>query len=111
VAYDEELASRIRSLVAGEPGLGEQRMFGGLAFLINRNMSVAASGQGGILVRVDPDDSAGLVESSTATPMAMRGRAMPGWLRLDSQDVQDDGELKRWVELGVAFARSLPAKP
>jgi TfoX/Sxy family transcriptional regulator of competence genes len=110
MAYDEELASRIRQLVAGDAGLAEQRMFGGLAFLINGNMSVAASGQGGILVRVDPDDSERLVESSTATPMVMRGRAMPGWLRVDAQDVQDDGELERWVRLGVEFARTLPAK-
>jgi TfoX/Sxy family transcriptional regulator of competence genes len=111
MAYDEELASRIRSPVAGEPGLGEQRMFGGLAFLINGNMSVAASGQGGVLVRVDPDDSERLVASSAATPMVMRGRAMPGWLRVDAQDLQDDGELERWVRLGVAFARVLPPKP
>jgi TfoX/Sxy family transcriptional regulator of competence genes len=110
MAYDEELASRIRSLVAGEPGLGEQRMFGGLAFLINGNMSVAASGQGGILVRVDPEDSERLVDSSSAKPMVMRGRAMPGWLRVDAQDVQDDGALQHWVRLGVEFARTLPAK-
>ena len=85
-------------------------MFGGLAFLVNGNMSVAASGQGGILVRVDPDDSERLVESSPAMPMVMRGRAMPGWLRVDAQDVRDDGELERWVGLGVGFARTLAPK-
>jgi TfoX/Sxy family transcriptional regulator of competence genes len=111
MAYDEELAHRIRSLVAAEAGIGERRMFGGLAFLIDGNMAVAASGQGGILVRVDPDDSAALVESSTAVPMVMRGRAMPGWVRVDAEGVKGDAELERWVGLGVSYARSLPAKP
>jgi TfoX/Sxy family transcriptional regulator of competence genes len=110
MAYDEELASRIRALIAEEPGLTEQRMFGGLAFLINGNMSVAASGQGGMMLRVDPDESEGLTESSNAVAVVMRGRELRGWLRVESQDVRDDDELARWVELGVSFARSLPAK-
>jgi len=108
--YDEELASRIRSLVSGEPGLKEQKMFGGLAFLVNGNMSVAASGQGGILLRVDPDESEALTQSTSALPFVMRGREMQGWLRVEARDVHDDAELARWVALGVAFARSLPAK-
>jgi TfoX/Sxy family transcriptional regulator of competence genes len=111
MAYDEELASRIRGLIGGEPGVTEQRMFGGLAFLVNGNMSVAASGQGGVLLRVDPDESESLIESSSATAFVMRGRPMRGWLRVDSGDVRDETELARWVELGVSFARSLPAKP
>jgi TfoX/Sxy family transcriptional regulator of competence genes len=110
MAYDEQLASRIRALIAGEPGLTEQKMFGGLAFLVNGNMSVAASGQGGIMLRVDPDESESLAESTSAVPFAMRGREMRGWLRVDAHAVRDDAELARWVELGVAFARSLPAK-
>jgi TfoX/Sxy family transcriptional regulator of competence genes len=110
VAYDEELAGRIRTLVAGEPALTEQTMFGGLAFLVGGNMAVAASGQGGLLVRVDPAESDALVNTSPAHPMEMRGREMPGWLRLDSADVAADDELATWVERGVAFARSLPAK-
>jgi TfoX/Sxy family transcriptional regulator of competence genes len=110
MAYDEELASRIRGLIGGEPGLTEQRMFGGLAFLVNGNMSVAASGQGGVLLRVDPDESESLIESSSAAAFVMRGRPMRGWLRVDSEDVRDEPELARWVELGVSFARSLPAK-
>jgi TfoX/Sxy family transcriptional regulator of competence genes len=107
VAYDEELAARIRTLVAGEPGLTEQKMFGGLAFLIGGNMAVAASGQGGLLVRVDPAESEKLVATTNAWPMEMRGRSMPGWLRVDPGD---DRELAEWVERGTAYARSLPPK-
>jgi TfoX/Sxy family transcriptional regulator of competence genes len=110
MAYDEALAARIRDLVADEAGVTEKKMFGGLAFLVNGNMAVAASGQGGLLVRVDPTESAELVERTPATAMEMRGRTMAGWLRLDSADVEADGELRTWVARGVAFARSLPAK-
>ena len=110
MAYDEELAGRIRELVAAEAAFTEKRMFGGLAFLVNGNMAVAASGQGGLLVRVDPAESAALVSSSRARPMEMRGREMRGWLRLDAADVRTKSELSRWVARGVAFARALPAK-
>jgi TfoX/Sxy family transcriptional regulator of competence genes len=110
MAYDEELASRIRSLVAAEPALSEKKMFGGLAFLVGGHMAVAASGQGGLLVRVDPIDSEHLVASTNARPMEMRGREMAGWLRVDADDVRTDDELRPWVERGLAFARSLPAK-
>jgi TfoX/Sxy family transcriptional regulator of competence genes len=110
VAYDEDLADRIRELVAGERRLTEKKMFGGLAFLIGGNMAVAASGQGGLLVRVDPDRSDRLVATSSARPMRMRGREMPGWLRVDASDVKTKRQLSRWVELGVTYARSLPPK-
>jgi hypothetical protein len=110
VAYDEELAGRIRELVAGEPGLTEQKMFGGLAFLIGGNMAIAASGQGGVLVRVDPAQSDTLVETTDARLMEMRGREMQGWLRVDSEHVGTKQQLERWVGLGTAYARSLPAK-
>jgi hypothetical protein len=110
VAYDEELAARIRELVADEPGLTEQRMFGGLAFLVGGNMAVGASGQGGILVRVDPDEFDELVASTPARPMEMRGREMRGWLRVDTDDVASQPELAAWVERGTAYARRLPAK-
>jgi TfoX/Sxy family transcriptional regulator of competence genes len=110
VAYDEDLAARIRELVAKEKGLSEKKMFGGLAFLIGGNMAIAASGQGGILVRVDPDQSDKLVASTKASVAIMRGRAMPGWLRLDSADVRTTPQLSKWVTLGTTFARSLPAK-
>ena len=110
VAYDEKLAERICELVAGERNLTEKKMFGGLAFLIGGNMAVAASGQGGLLVRVDPDRSDSLVDSTNARPMEMRGREMQGWLRVDSEDVRTKRQLARWVELGTSYARSLPAK-
>ena len=109
MAYDEQLAARIRDLVADEAGLTEKKMFGGLAFLVEGNMAVAASGQGGLLVRIDPAESAELVETTPAVEMEMRGRSMAGWLRLDSADVEDE-ELSAWVDRGVSFARSLPPK-
>jgi TfoX/Sxy family transcriptional regulator of competence genes len=111
MAYDEQLAKRIRDLVAGTPGLTEKRMFGGLAFLVGGNMAVSASGQGGILVRVGPADSDGLVGESHANVAVMRGRPMRGWLRVDTEHLQTKGELAVWVQRGVSFAASLPAKP
>jgi TfoX/Sxy family transcriptional regulator of competence genes len=110
VAYDEDLADRIRELVGAEAQLTEKKMFGGLAFLIGGNMAIAASGQGGVLVRVDPDESDTLVAKTAAYPMEMRGRQMQGWLRVDSDDVRTKRELAAWVKRGVTYARSLPAK-
>jgi TfoX/Sxy family transcriptional regulator of competence genes len=110
VAYDEELADRIRELLGAESGLTEKKMFGGLAFLIGGNMAVAASGQGGVLVRVDPAQSERLVATTNARLMEMRGRRMQGWLRVDLEDVRSKRELARWVKLGATYARSLPAK-
>jgi TfoX/Sxy family transcriptional regulator of competence genes len=110
MAYDELLAGRIRELVSDEPDLTEQKMFGGLAFLIGGNMAVAASGQGGLLVRVDPHQSNELVAQTGAQPMEMRGRQMAGWLRVDSEDVTGPEHLAEWVERGTTYARSLPAK-
>jgi TfoX/Sxy family transcriptional regulator of competence genes len=110
VAYDEDLADRIRELLAGEAGLTEQKMFGGLAFLIGGNMAVAASGQGGVLVRVDPAESEKLVATTSARPMEMRGRQMQGWLRVPTDDVRTKRQLAKWVRLGSTYARSLPAK-
>lgn len=110
MAYDEELAKRIRDLVTDEPGLAERKMFGGLAFLVNGNMAIAASGQGGILVRVDPVESDALVAATPAREMEMRGRSMAGWLRVDARDVRARKELATWVDRGVSYARTLPAK-
>jgi TfoX/Sxy family transcriptional regulator of competence genes len=107
VAYDEELAERIRQLLSGEPGVTEKKMFGGLAFLVGGNMAVAASGQGGLLVRVDPAQSDTLVATTNARPMEMRGREMKGWLRVDSDDVRAEQALAKWVQLGATYARSL----
>lgn len=110
MAYDEDLADRIRDLVCGESNITEKKMFGGLTFLVGGNMAIAASGQGGILVRVDPARSDRLVASTNASVAEMRGRAMPGWLRVDAQHVRTKRQLARWVELGTRFARSLPSK-
>jgi TfoX/Sxy family transcriptional regulator of competence genes len=110
MAYDVELADRIRFLVGPTPGITERKMFGGLAFLAGGNMAVAASGQGGLLVRVDPAETEGLVSEAHVERMEMRGRAMDGWLRVAADAVDDDVELRRWVERGLAYARSLPPK-
>ena len=110
MAYDEELAARLRILIGREVGLTEQKMFGGLAFLVGGNMAIAASGQGGILVRVDPEDSDELVATTPAEPMEMRGRQMAGWLRVDAADVAGDATLGEWVERGAGYAASLPPK-
>jgi TfoX/Sxy family transcriptional regulator of competence genes len=110
MAYDEQLAERIRELVAVEAGVTEQRMFGGLAFLVGGNMAIAASGQGGALVRVDPDESERLVASTNARLFEMRGRSMNGWLRVDDADLRTKRQLAKWVKLGMSYARSLPAK-
>jgi TfoX/Sxy family transcriptional regulator of competence genes len=110
MAYDEELADRIRSLLADEAGVREQKMFGGLAFLVGGNMAVAASGGGGLLARVDPAESDAIAAETGAETMEMRGRRMPGWLRVEAAAVWDDAELQRWVERGAGYARSLPPK-
>jgi TfoX/Sxy family transcriptional regulator of competence genes len=110
VAYDEDLANRIRELIAGEDGVTEKRMFGGLAFLVNGNMSVSASGQGGLMLRVEPDDTDALLRKPHARPLVMRGREMQGWLRVDDEGIRTKRQLQPWVARGVAYARSLPAK-
>lgn len=110
MAYDEDLADRIRELVADEPGIGEKRMFGGLAFLIGGHMSVAASGKGGVMVRVDPQQTDTLLELQHAQPFEMRGRELRGWVRVDAQGVRTKRQLQPWVKRGVAYARSLPPK-
>ena len=110
MAYDEPLARRIRDLVGGGVGIAEQNMVCVPAFLVVGNMVVAASGQGGLLVRVDPEASDELVARTSATPMEMRGRRMTGWLRVDAADVETDSELAEWVERGLAYARTLPPK-
>jgi TfoX/Sxy family transcriptional regulator of competence genes len=110
MVYDEELADRIRVSIQGEKGITEQRMFGGLAFLVRGNMAVAASGNGGLMVRVDPADADALLSDPGVTRMVMRGREMPNWLRVTGDAVDDDAELDRWVTRCLTYARSLPAK-
>jgi len=110
MAYDEHLADRIRETVEGEPGLSERKMFGGLAFLVHGNMAVAASGQGGLLLRVDPAESDRLTASDHVDRMVMRGKAMDGWLRVNPDAVEGDADLRQWVDVGLTYARSLPPK-
>lgn len=94
-----------------EPGVTEKKMFGGLAFLIGGNMAISASGRGGALVRVDPAESAALVETTTATMAVMGGREMPGWLRVGSDDLEADDQLTEWVSRAIRYTRLLPSKP
>ncbi len=108
--YDEDLAHRIRALVGTERGLTEKRMFGGLAFLVGGNLAVAASGQGGLLVRVGAERSDQLVATTKASVAVMRGRPMTGWLRVGREDLRTKRQLAKWVDIGVGVARSLPAK-
>jgi hypothetical protein len=110
MAYDTELADRIRRLMAGVPGLTEKKMFGGLAFLVAGNMAIAARNQGGAMVRVDPQQSDVLVATTTASLVEMRGRPMPGWLQVGSDDLRTDDLLTPWVQRGTGYARSLPPR-
>jgi hypothetical protein len=110
VGYDVELAERVRAVVRDEPGLTEKRMFGGLAFLIQGNMAVSASSQGGLLLRINPAMVESLVGQPQVRRFEMRGRPMDGWLHIGVEAVHNDDDLRRWVSHGVAYARSLPPK-
>ncbi len=110
MAYDEDLAHRIRELLASERGVEEKRMFGGLAFLVNGNMSVAASGQGGLLVRVPPDDTDKLAQREHVSPMVMAAREVRGWLHVQAAGVRTKRQLEPWVTRSVTYARRLPPK-
>ncbi|MGO9487916.1 MAG: TfoX/Sxy family protein [Solirubrobacteraceae bacterium] len=110
MAYDEDLANRIRELLGAEAGVDEKAMFGGLAFLIGGHMSVSVSGRGGLLLRCDPAETEALRAKPHAGPFEMRGRVMDGWLRVSPQGVASRSQLQRWVRRGVDYARSLPPK-
>ena len=110
MAYDEVLAGRIRDLIGPDPELTEKKMFGGLAFLIRGHMAISASGQGGVLVHVDPERTGELIATTAATVAVMQGREMPGWLRVSADNVAGDDDLSPWVEIGIGHARSLPPK-
>jgi TfoX/Sxy family transcriptional regulator of competence genes len=110
MAYDEDLANRIRELLGSEKGLDEKRMFGGLAFLVYGNMSVAASSKGGLMVRVPPEDTEKLLARTHVSPMVMAGRETRGWLRVDAEGVTTKRQLEGWVTRGLDYARSLPRK-
>lgn len=110
VVYDAELADRIRELMTAADAVTEQKMFGGLAFLVGGNMAIAASGDGSLLVRVDPAEADHLVATTNAEQVVMRGRPMRAWLRVAAEDVRKKQQLRRWVKLGASYAASLPAK-
>jgi len=110
MAYDEDLAARLRAAVAGEPGLSEKKMFGGLAFLVHGNMAVSASSRGGLLLRCEPGRTETLVREPHVTRFEMRGREMDGWLHVGAEATTDEPDLQRWVDVGLGYARSLPAK-
>ena len=103
------LADRIRDLLGGQPDITEAKMFGGLAFLVGGHMAIAASGQGGVLVRVDPAASHSLVATTSAEVAVMKDRPMDGWLRVTSDALRTERQLTKWVKLGTTYARSLPA--
>lgn len=107
MSYDDELADRVREVVRGEPGMTEKRMFGGLAFLVNQRLAVSASSQGGLLLRVDPDETDDLVDGEQVSRFEMRGRPMDGWLHVHPDRVGTDADLQSWVQRGVDYARSL----
>ena len=110
MAYDEALAERIRELLEGQPGVSEKKMFGGLAFLVGGNMAIAVSGQGGALVRVDPGESDRIEDAPNAELAVMQGRPMQGWLRVAPEHLRTKRQVAKWVQLGAAYARSLPSK-
>ena len=110
MAYDEELADRIRALIGDDPDVTEKAMFGGLAFLVAGNMAVGPSGKGGLLLRVDPAQTDTLLEAPHAEPFVMRGKEARGWLRVAPDGLLTDEHLEPWVQRGVAYARSLPPK-
>jgi TfoX/Sxy family transcriptional regulator of competence genes len=110
MAYDEDLANRIRELLGSEKGIDEKRMFGGLAFLVHGNMSVAASSKGGLMVRVPPEDTEKLLARAHVSPMVMAGRETRGWLRVDAGGVKTKRQLDGWVTRSIDYARSLPRK-
>jgi TfoX/Sxy family transcriptional regulator of competence genes len=110
MAYDEDLADRVRELAGAEPGLTEKRMFGGLAMMVNGNMAVVIRGAGGLMVRVDPAQSEQLQTAPGVQAAVTRGRPMRGWITVDPSVCAKDVDLGRWVHRGVTYARSLPSK-
>ncbi len=108
MAHDEQLAARVRAVLAQEPDLSERRMFGGLAFLVGGRMAVAVSGQDGLMVRCDPAEAPALLGEAHVAPMRMRGRDLRGWLLVEPDGLVEDTALTTWVETGAAYARSLP---
>jgi len=110
MTYDELLANRLRECLQDEAGVTEKRMFGGLAFLVNGNLALSASGRGGLLLRVEPGQTESLAAKPHAGPFVMRGRELDGWLRIDPEGIRTQRQLIRWAKIGVSYARRRPAK-
>jgi TfoX/Sxy family transcriptional regulator of competence genes len=110
MAYDEDLANRLRELLADEQAITEKKMFGGLAFLLHGHMTVSASGKGGLLARIDPADTDAALKRPHVTRMVMGGRSMDGWIRVAAEGVRTKRQLEPWVRRSLAFARTLPPK-
>jgi TfoX/Sxy family transcriptional regulator of competence genes len=110
VAYDEDLAHRLRELLAGEAGITEKKMFGGLAFLLHGHMTVSASRTGGLLVRIDPAATEAALARPHVALMTMRGRTMEGWITVAPEGLTTKRQLASWVTRSVAYANTLPPK-
>jgi TfoX/Sxy family transcriptional regulator of competence genes len=108
--YDEKLAERLRTLLAKERNVTEKKMFGGIGFIVRGNMCVSASGKGGILVRIDPEESDAAIARPHATLMEMGGRKMAGWIRVDAAGLKSERELESWVRRALEYVKTLPAK-
>jgi TfoX/Sxy family transcriptional regulator of competence genes len=110
MAYDEDLANRLRELLADEEAVTEKKMFGGLAFLLHGNMSVSASRNGGLLARIDPAETDATLARPHVARMEMGGRTMDGWITVAPEGLKTKRELTAWVKRSVAFAKTLPRK-
>jgi TfoX/Sxy family transcriptional regulator of competence genes len=110
MAYDEDLANRLRELLAGEDAVTEKKMFGGLAFLVHGHMSVSASGQGGLLARIDPGETDAVLSKEHVSRMEMRGRTMDGWVRVAPEGVRTKRQLEPWVRRSLSYVKALPPK-
>ena len=110
MAYDEDLAHRLRELLADEDAITEKRMFGGLSFLLHGNMSVSASRNGGLLVRIDPAETDAALARPHVKLMEMGGRTMAGWITVAPEGLKTKRQLEPWVKRSVAFAKTLPRK-